>query len=82
MLVQACLRAPHEVADEAKLAIVFTYFFLLLLLLLCLLLYTHFEETPVAENLLIFVRFFCTASVQSRSLDQPLVPGVFWELSS
>ena len=29
MLVQACLRAPHVVADEAKLAIVFTYFFLL-----------------------------------------------------
>ena len=27
-LVQACLRAPHVVADEAKLAIVFTYFFL------------------------------------------------------
>ena len=26
-LVQACLRAPHVVADEAKLAIVFTYFF-------------------------------------------------------
>ena len=24
----ACLRVPHEVADEAKLAIVFTYFFL------------------------------------------------------
>ena len=28
LLVQACLRAPHVVADEAKLAIVFTYFFL------------------------------------------------------
>ena len=27
VLVQACLRAPHVVADEAKLAIVFTYFF-------------------------------------------------------
>ena len=27
-LVQACLRAPPVVADEAKLAIVFTYFFL------------------------------------------------------
>ena len=26
ILVQACLRAPHVVADEAKLAIVFTYF--------------------------------------------------------
>ena len=30
ILVQACLRAPHVVADEAKLVIVFTYFFLLL----------------------------------------------------
>ena len=29
VLVQECLRAPHVVADEAKLAIVFTYFFLL-----------------------------------------------------
>ena len=29
VLVQACLRVPHVVADEAKLAIVFTYFFLL-----------------------------------------------------
>ena len=28
-LVQACLRAPHVVADKAKLSIVFTYFFLL-----------------------------------------------------
>ena len=28
LLVQACLRAPPVVADEAKLAIVFTYFFL------------------------------------------------------
>ena len=28
VLVQACLRARHVVADEAKLAIVFTYFFL------------------------------------------------------
>ena len=27
-MVRACLRAPHVVADEAKLAIVFTYFFL------------------------------------------------------
>ena len=26
-LVQACLRAPHVVVDEAKLATVFTYFF-------------------------------------------------------
>ena len=30
-LAQTCLRAPHMVADEAKLAIVFTYFFLLFL---------------------------------------------------
>ena len=29
-LVQACLRAPPVVAEEAKLDIVFTYFFLLL----------------------------------------------------
>ena len=34
LLVQVCLRAPHVVADEAKLAIVFTYFFLLFLFLL------------------------------------------------
>ena len=27
VLVQVCLRAPPVVADEAKLAIVFTYFF-------------------------------------------------------
>ena len=25
---------------------------------------------------MIFARFFCMASVQSQSLDQPLVPGV------
>ena len=58
-LVQACLRAPHVVADEAKLAIVFTYFFLLFLffsfffflLFLRLLLFTHFGESPVRENL-------------------------------
>ena len=54
-LVQACLRAPHVVADEAKLAIVFTYFFLLLsfsfFFLLRLLLFTHFGESPVRENL-------------------------------
>ena len=41
------------VADEAKLAIVFTYFFLLFLLLLFLLLrlllFPHFGETPVTE---------------------------------
>ena len=54
-LVQACLRAPHVVADEAKLAIVFTYFFLFsfffFLFLLRLLLFTHFGESPVRENL-------------------------------
>ena len=60
-LVQACLRAPPVVADEAKLAIVFTYFFLFsFFFFLCLLLFTHFGESPVREN-----------------LDQPLVPGVF-----
>ena len=37
-LVQACLHAPPVVSDEAKLAIVFTYFFLLLLLFLIFLL--------------------------------------------
>ena len=54
MLVQACLRAPPVLADEAKLAIVFTYFlfsFFFLLLLLRLLLFTHFGESPVRENL-------------------------------
>ena len=55
-LVQACLRAPHVVADEAKLAIVFTYFFLFFsffffLLFLRLLLFTHFGESRVRENL-------------------------------
>ena len=33
LLVQACLRAPLVVADEVKLAIVFTYFFLFFFLL-------------------------------------------------
>ena len=55
LLVQACLRAPPVVADEAKLAIVFTYFFLLsfffFFFLLRLLLFTHFGESPVRENL-------------------------------
>ena len=57
LFVQACLRAPPVVADGAKLAIVFTYFFLLftffffLFLFLRLLLFTHFGETPVRENL-------------------------------
>ena len=53
LLVQACLRAPLVVADEAKLAIVFTYFFLLLFsfFFLRLLLFTHFGESPVRENL-------------------------------
>ena len=40
------LHVPPVVADEAKLAIGFTYFFFL-----CLLLFTHFEATPVTENL-------------------------------
>ena len=80
ILVQARLRAPHVVAYEAKLAIVFTYFwsrracvrhtwwrtkqswplfsptfffffFLSFFFLLRLLLFTHFGETPVRENL-------------------------------
>ena len=118
----------------------FFFFFLFLLFLLRLLLFIHFGESPVRENLfpqyfeitrrymqkkkfffrsflffyekkliltrffgqrsvvepgptpsleylifsptfflliLIFTRFFCTASVRSWSLDQPLVPGVF-----
>ena len=115
MLVQACLRAPHVVADEAKLVIVFAnlfgpgvlfaphvvadeaklanvfpYFFLLLSSFLLLLLFIHFRETPLTENLkeyilfiffmkkLIFARFFLlfTASVRSRSLDKPVFPGV------
>ena len=38
VLVQACLRAPHVVAD-------FFFFFLRLLL------FTHFGESPVRENL-------------------------------
>ena len=55
-LVQACLRAPHVVADEAKLAIVFTYFFLSFFFssfffFLRLLLFTHFGESAVRENL-------------------------------
>ena len=29
------------------------------------------------QKKLIFARFFGTASVRSRSLDQPLVPGLF-----
>ena len=33
------------------------------------------------EKKLIFARFFCTASVRSRSLDQPLVPGVLFMFS-
>ena len=50
-LVQACLRGPHVVADEAKLAIVFIYFFSsFFLFLLRLLLFTHFGESPVSEN--------------------------------
>ena len=34
------------------------------------------------EKKVIFARFFATASVRSRSLDQPLVPGVFINLLS
>ena len=42
ILVQACLRAPPVVADEAKLAIVFTYFPFSFFFLLRFLLFTHF----------------------------------------
>ena len=55
ILVRACLRAPLVLADEAKLAIVFTYFFVFSLFFifrfLRLLLFTHFGESPVRENL-------------------------------
>ena len=34
--VQACLRAPQVLADEAKVAIVFTYFFFFFLVQACL----------------------------------------------
>ena len=30
---------------------------------------------------IIFACFFCTASIRSRSLDRPLVPGLFFYLS-
>ena len=112
ILVQACLRAPHVVVDEAKLAIVFTYFFLLLLLSsFFFFFFSAFYFSPTSGNLpcvkicfpqyfgitrrymqkkifflgnfyffyekkLIFACTFGTASVRSRSLDQPLVPGV------
>ena len=61
---------------------VFTDFFLFLLLLLRLLLFTHFGDIPVAE--ICFPQYFGNfreffllfmASVRSRSLNQPLVPG-------
>ena len=42
------LRAPLVVADEAKLAIVFTYFFFFFLPLLLM---NQFGEMPVSENL-------------------------------
>ena len=81
-LVQACLRAPHVVADEAKLAIVFTYFFLLLsfsffffLLFLRLLLFTHFKETPMTENL--FPPIFWHN--QKEYLKKKLVIFIFYE---
>ena len=56
VLVQACLRAPHVVADEAKLAIVFTYFL---------------------GNFFFFYKNKMTFARLLRSLDQPLVPGVY-----
>ena len=54
-LVQACLRAQPVVADEAKLAIVFTYFFLLIFSSKCrgvhksTLLFTNFGGSQEAE---------------------------------
>ena len=53
LLVQACLRAPHVVADEAKLAIVFTYFFLLFLsfFFYAFCFSPTSGESPVRENL-------------------------------
>ena len=47
LLVQACLRAPHVVADEAKLAIVFTYFFLSFSFFF----FSAFYFSPTSENL-------------------------------
>ena len=49
-LVQACLRAPHVVADEAKLAIVFTYFFLFFFLSFFFFSYA-FCFSPISEKL-------------------------------
>ena len=48
-LVQACLRAPPVVADEAKPLFSPTFFFFFFFLRL--LLFTHFGESPVRENL-------------------------------
>ena len=65
------LRATHVVADEAKLAIVFTYLFSFFFLLFLGNIFFFYEKK------LIFARSFGTASVRSQDLDQPLVPGVF-----
>ena len=52
VLVQACLRAPHVVADEAKLAIVFTYFFFLLLFsFFFFFFFSAFYFSPTSGNL-------------------------------
>ena len=45
ILVQACLRAPHVVADDAKLAIVFTYFTTFPKLYLILVDFSIFRDT-------------------------------------
>ena len=50
-LVQACLCAPHVVTDEAKLAIVFTFFFLLIFFPFLFFFYA-FCFSPTLEKLL------------------------------
>ena len=65
------------VADEAKLAIVFTYFFFLLLFfffLLRLLFFTPFGEMPVAENL--FPPIFYTYSTSLMNVTYHLCVSI------
>ena len=82
-LVQACLRSTLVVADEAKLAIVFTYFFLFFFFFfLCLLLFTHFGSCGLhappmvadeAKLVIVFTYIFgsgvlaCSTSVGGQS---------------
>ena len=71
-LVQACLHAPLVVADEAKLAIVFTYFFLLFFFFLYALC-----SSPTSGKLpCVKFFFFLSTSSAFHPLHQPLVPGV------